>query len=175
MSDVATAIMNAAERHIRVGGYDAFSFRDLATEVGVKSSSVHYHFPTKEKLAASVIRRYSEQVSSYIDELEQRNLDPVQIMTDAFATTVRPNIRLCPCVVLGAAVYDLPEEVSAEVRAYYEMWFRRLEAMGLARERATVYMSSLLGGQLLAAVQDDPKAFDAAAREVLREHAAVAA
>ena len=38
-----------------------FSFRELAADVGVKSSSVHYHFPTKEALAAAVIRRWAER------------------------------------------------------------------------------------------------------------------
>src|SRR5437899_1576737 len=63
MSDVATAIMDAAERRIRLGGFNGFSFREIAADVGVKSSSVHYHFPTKEKLAAAVIHRYTDEVA----------------------------------------------------------------------------------------------------------------
>src|SRR3712207_8206920 len=43
----AERIMDAAERRIRAAGYGGFSFRELAAEVGVKSASVHHHFPTK--------------------------------------------------------------------------------------------------------------------------------
>jgi len=57
MSDVNTAILDAAEARMRLGGFNGFSFRD----VGVKSSSVHYHFPTKETLAAAVIHRYTDK------------------------------------------------------------------------------------------------------------------
>ena len=54
MSEAATEIMDAAERRMRIGGFNGFSFREIAADAGVKSSSVHYHFPTKEKLAAPV-------------------------------------------------------------------------------------------------------------------------
>ena len=63
MSDIKTAIMDAAERRMQLGGFGGFSFRELAADVGVKSSSVHYHFPTKEALAAAVIRRCAEETS----------------------------------------------------------------------------------------------------------------
>ena len=32
---------------MRRGGFHGFSFRDLAADVGIKSASVHYHFPIK--------------------------------------------------------------------------------------------------------------------------------
>ena len=46
-----------AEARIREGGYAGFSFRELATELGVKSASVHHHFRTKAKMATAVARR----------------------------------------------------------------------------------------------------------------------
>jgi TetR/AcrR family transcriptional repressor of nem operon len=30
---------------MRHAGYGGFSFRDLAAEIGIKSASVHHHFP----------------------------------------------------------------------------------------------------------------------------------
>ena len=54
-------ILDAAERAIRDRGYNAVSFRDLAAAVGVKSASVHHHFPTKADLGAAVARRYAER------------------------------------------------------------------------------------------------------------------
>jgi TetR/AcrR family transcriptional repressor of nem operon len=59
MSDVKAAIMDAAERRMQQGGFGGFSFREIAADVGIKSSSVHYHFPTKEDLAAAVIHRWA--------------------------------------------------------------------------------------------------------------------
>jgi TetR/AcrR family transcriptional repressor of nem operon len=61
MTEMRNAILDAAEARIRRGGYSGFSFREIAVDVGVKSSSVHYHFPTKEMLAAAVARRYTDR------------------------------------------------------------------------------------------------------------------
>jgi hypothetical protein len=46
--------MDLAEAHICKAGYGGFSFRDLATEIGIKSASVHHHFPTKASMAAAM-------------------------------------------------------------------------------------------------------------------------
>ena len=55
----AEEILEVAERHMRAGGFDAVSFRDIAAEVGIKSASVHYHFPQKADLGAAVVQRLS--------------------------------------------------------------------------------------------------------------------
>jgi AcrR family transcriptional regulator len=47
VNDTAERLMDLAEAHMRNGGYAGFSFRDLAAELGIKSASVHHHFPTK--------------------------------------------------------------------------------------------------------------------------------
>src|ERR1700737_89753 len=78
MSDVAAAIMDAAERRMRKGGFNGFSFREIAVDVGVKSSSVHYHFPTKENLAAAVIQRYTAQTADLIERELQKEPNPVK-------------------------------------------------------------------------------------------------
>jgi AcrR family transcriptional regulator len=61
VSGTAKRLMDLAEAHIRESGYAGFSFRNLAAEVGIKSASVHHHFPTKAKMAAAVARRYGER------------------------------------------------------------------------------------------------------------------
>ncbi|MBV8115808.1 MAG: helix-turn-helix transcriptional regulator [Silvibacterium sp.] len=175
MSDMANSIMDIAERQIRVGGYGAFSFRDIAAEVGIKSASIHYHFPTKENLTVAVLKRYTARVSDYIDELYESERDPVKLMAKAFGDPVHSADRLCPCINLGAAIGDVPAEVSKEVAAYYRMWVVKMEALGLKRQKATTVMAALVGAQLLARVFDDVKAYDDAAEEVVREHSQLAA
>lgn len=32
---------------VRQRGFNGFSYRDLAERVGVKTSSIHYHFPSR--------------------------------------------------------------------------------------------------------------------------------
>src|ERR1041384_5544610 len=102
MSDMTAAIMGAAERRIRRGGFNGFSFREIAADVGVKSSSVHYHFPTKEKLAAAVVHRYTDEVAELIDKELATGTDPIKVWTRAFRGTLHSEERMCPCAVLGA-------------------------------------------------------------------------
>ena len=61
MNETAERLMGLAEAHIRDAGYGGFSFRDLAAELGIKSASVHHHFPTKATMAAAVARRYGDR------------------------------------------------------------------------------------------------------------------
>lgn len=131
MSDVATAIMDAAERRIRLGGFNGFSFREIAVDVGIKSSSVHYHFPTKEKLAAAVIHRYTDEVAELIDRELTVEGDPVKVWTRAFRGTLHSEDHMCPATVLGAGSLDLPQEVAAEVKRFFKMCLDKLMAEGI--------------------------------------------
>src|ERR1700730_3531610 len=100
MKDVKTEIMDAAERRMQLGGFNGFSFREIAADVGVKRSSVHYHFPTKEALAAAVLRRYTEEVAEIIEHGFEAEKNPVKVWTRAFRGTMCSEDRICPCAVL---------------------------------------------------------------------------
>jgi TetR/AcrR family transcriptional repressor of nem operon len=164
MSDIKTAIMDAAERRIMAGGFGAFSFRDIAAEVGVKSSSVHYHFPTKEDLTAAVIRRYTETVSEYLDKQLAKNPDPVRVWTKALRNVVLSDARMCPCTVLGAAAQDLPEQVAAEVKRFFQMHKDKMTAAGLSPNKAAELLSTLTGAMLVANALGDRGEYDRATK-----------
>jgi TetR/AcrR family transcriptional repressor of nem operon len=173
MSDVASSIMDAAEKRMRLGGFGGFSFREIATDVGVKSSSVHYHFPTKENLAAAVVRRYTEEVAQYIDQEFEKNPDPVQVWTNAFRGTLIED-RMCPCTVLGAAALDLPSEVATEVKGFYKMCLDKLASEGLSPTSAAEVLSTLTGALVVANAVGDTSLYDRATRELLRQPGAPA-
>jgi TetR/AcrR family transcriptional repressor of nem operon len=173
MSDVKTKIMDAAERRIQLGGFGGFSFREIAADVGIKSSSVHYHFPTKEDLAAAVVRRWSEETSAYIDEELEKDPDPVRVWTNAFRGTAISDGHICPCTVLGAASQDLPPQVANEVKGFFKMCLDKLTAEGLPASDAAKFLSTITGALLIANALGDTAAYDRATSELMREpHAA---
>jgi TetR/AcrR family transcriptional repressor of nem operon len=175
MSEMKTAIMDAAERRIRAGGFGAFSFRDIAEEVGIKSSSVHYHFPTKEDLTAAVIRRYSDFVAQHLDRELEKNPDPVRVWTKALRAPVFSSDHMCPCTVLGAAAQDLPEAVAVEVKRFFKMHKDKLIAAGLSPNKALELLSTLVGATILANVSGDSAEYDRATKERLQKREPVAA
>src|SRR3954467_6151180 len=168
MSDIKTAILNAAERRMQFGGFGGFSFREIAADVGIKSSSVHYHFPTKENLAAAVIRRRAERTSGRIEERLEKNPDPVSVWTHAPPGTAVSEGHICPCTVLGAASQDLPPEVASEVKGFFKMCLEKLVAEGFTLNAATEFRSTLTGAPLLANPPGDTGALDRATKNLLR-------
>lgn len=167
MNDVAKEIINAAERRMRTGGFNGFSFREIAVDVGVKSSSVHYHFPTKEKLAAAVIHRYTDEVAEYIERELESETDPVKVWTRAFQGTLSEE-RMCPCVVLGAGAADLPAEVTVEVKRFFKMCLDKLRDGGLSDNDAAELLSTITGAMVVASALDDLSIYDRATTELLR-------
>jgi TetR/AcrR family transcriptional repressor of nem operon len=162
MNDAKKAILDAAEKRIQAGGFGGFSFRDIATDVGIKSSSVHYHFPTKEDLAAAVVRRWSECTSEAIDHAMQKEADPVRAWTKAFRGTAYSNAHMCPCTVLGAAARELPEQVANEVKLFFTMCQGKLVSQGLSPRRANEFLSTITGALVVANALRDPTQYDRA-------------
>jgi TetR/AcrR family transcriptional repressor of nem operon len=167
MSDVKTAIMDAAERRMQLGGFGGFSFREIAADVGIKSSSVHYHFPTKENLAAAVIRRWAEETSEFIDKELERDPDPIRAWTNAFRGTALSEGRMCPCTALGAASQDLPAEVAREVKDFFKMCSDKLVAEGLSPSNAAEVLSTITGALVVANALGDTAAYDRATSDLL--------
>ena len=166
MSDNKSAILDAAERRMQAGGFGGFSFREIGADTGIKSSSVHYHFPTKAHLAAAVIRRWSDRTSKNIDEAFQKDPDPVRVWTKALRRTVFSEAHMCPCTVLGASTHDLPDQVAAEVTRFFKMCQNKLVTQGLSPSRAMEFLSTLTGAMVVANALRDTSLYDRATKHL---------
>ncbi|WP_300555149.1 TetR/AcrR family transcriptional regulator [Maricaulis sp.] len=168
----AEKILDVAESLARHGGYGGFSFRDLASAVGIKSASVHYHFPTKEALGVAMTQRYNDR---FLDSLgDPRDSRSVAEKRQAFiagfrAALVEENL-MCLCGVLGAESASLPQPVAAAARGFFERtrdWLlEALEtdpALGDAKARevaALELVARLEGAMIMAQSLQDVSVFD---------------
>lgn len=159
MSGTVDAIMDATERRIREAGYNGFSFREIAADVGVKSASIHYHFPTKSALAAAVARRYNTRVVEAANAAVAAGQDVVQAWKEVFRRALDDGAKMCLCGSLGAAVGDLSPDVAHEVRRFFEAGIASLVSGGLTEGRATQVLATLEGAILMASAQRDPAIF----------------
>jgi TetR/AcrR family transcriptional repressor of nem operon len=162
VTDTVETILNVAERRIREAGYNGFSFRTVAAEVGVKGASVHYHFPSKDALAAAVARRYNERIAETVNQDVKAGTDVVQAWLDVFRAALADGARMCLCGALGATLGDLSPSVAEEVRRFFDLGLNSLMAGGLTRERATQVLATLEGAILMASVRGDVAIFDQA-------------
>ena len=166
------AILEAARKAAQSHGYGGLNFRDLAEQVGVKSASVHYHFPTKADLGAAVARRYWEDTAQVLETLLTDSPEPARALHDypgIFRVSLENDNRLCLCSFMAAEFDDLPEAVKTEVRAFADVnvaWLEKvLEAAGVdeagsAGPRAKAIFAAIAGAQLMARSRSDIAFFD---------------
>lgn len=166
MSGTAERLMDLAEAHIRDRGYAGFSFRDLAAEVGIKSASVHHHFPTKAKMAAAVAQRYAKRFLASVEaKPDESPEDAISAYRAAVRKTIEHDGRMCLCGILGAEAGALTPEVTAEVQSFFRRCIDdlagRVGGPG-ATARAHHVIATLEGGMILARAYGDIGAFDQA-------------
>lgn len=164
MSEMSEAILDVAEARMRSAGFDGVSFRDIAAEIGVKSASIHYHFPTKALLGAAVARRYRERFLERVEAEVSAGSDVVQAWSAGFRRALRQDGKMCLCGALGVTASGLPLEVGDEARKFFQAGLDRLAAGGLSAERSATVLATLEGAMLLATALRDPAIFDAATR-----------
>ena len=151
-------ILEQAEIRVREGGYNNFSFRELAKDVGIKSASVHYYFPTKEDLGAALAAKYTE---TFLDALgAPQNVDnshPIARYIEAFRHALTVDKKMCLCGLFGAEAAGLPGKVRFETSVFFERnidWLSAAYAAadGLeesAAQHAALRLVSLLEGAML--------------------------
>lgn len=161
MPSKRTDILDSAERRIRSFGYTGFSFRDVASDVGIKSASVHHHFPTKGDLAAEVAHRYSDR---FFEEVQ--SAETVTQWATAFRTALSQDGQLCLCGVLAANRDALPEGVALEARAFFETAIEALSKITGDVESATRTLSTLEGAMILARSMGDLSVYDTATKDL---------
>jgi TetR/AcrR family transcriptional regulator, transcriptional repressor for nem operon len=165
-------ILRAAEDMVRKGGYNSFSFRDVADAIGIKSSSVHYHFSTKADLGVAVAAYYTEMFLDALgnpDELITANKDPIQVYTKAFREALTKDERMCLCGLLGAEVNGLPPEVAAQTKVFFKRnieWLTQAHTLQSGRKgaknKALHTLALLEGAMIVSNVLGDIEAFDKA-------------
>src|SRR5258707_11592806 len=112
MNETAERLIDLAEARIREAGYRGFRFRDLAAEIGIKSASVHHHFPTKAGMAAAVARRYGDRFFEVVARRHDESGDDViAIYRSAFRSAIERDGRMCLNGVRGAEAGGLTPQV----------------------------------------------------------------
>ncbi len=171
----AADILETAERLARNGGYHGFSFRDIAAEVGIKSASVHYHFPTKADLGAAVARRYTERFLQALGDPADPKTAPRRLLARyaaAFRESLVEDRQMCLCGLFGAEVALLPVPVAAEVQGFFERSVEWLQVVlardgsggavdeAESRRRALTILAALQGAMIVARTLERVEIFD---------------
>jgi TetR/AcrR family transcriptional repressor of nem operon len=168
MADTLQKLLDAAENRMRLYGYHAVSFRDLADDLGIKSASVHYHFRQKEDLGAALVDRYAKRFFACLEDEVAKGQARRDAMTALYRAALVDDQKHCLCGLLAAEAAGLPAKVSAPMRAFFTQqvaW--AAEAWpdlppDQRKARAAAFIASMQGALLMATGLNDPTIFDEA-------------
>lgn len=175
-------ILDVAERLVQVRGFNAFSYADIAAELGLTKASLHHHFPSKAGLGEALIARYSERFADALRTIDAQ-IPAAPAKLDAYAglyADVLREGRMCLCGMLAAEYETLSAPVRDAVVAFLdenESWLERvlgqgrengsLRFSGPAKETARSIISGLEGAMLIARSYRAAARFESDARLLL--------
>lgn len=158
-------ILASAKDLILKVGYNAFSFTDISTPLGIKNAAIHYHFPGKEALGCAVIRQEHEKVIQWKDEVS--TLDPWKKLNKFFAIYDNNMVhnRICMVGSISSDLYAVPESMREYLHSMVvdiNQWLTELleegraagafQFNGPAEGKAAVVVTSLAAGLQIARV-----------------------
>jgi TetR/AcrR family transcriptional repressor of nem operon len=176
LSTTADDILACARSLIVAGGYNGFSYADIAGVVGIRKASIHHHFPSKVDLVRTLVARYREEAEAGIANFERQVSNPLEQLrfyTEYWEACIADaSAPFCVCALLASQLPVLPEEVGLEVRAHFRSlsaWLTsvlergarhgQLQLMGTPRAEAEAFMATVHGAMLSARAYGDPKIF----------------
>lgn len=175
MGDTKSKLLDAAGLLVQTRGYNGFSFHDLADQVGIRTASIHYHFPTKADLGQALVARYSRDFMTVLGPPDAGvPAERLRHYIGLFRTALADG-RMCLCGMVGAEVGGVPEEVGRSVRSFFQQnedWLAAVYKLQghshtVAIGRARLTLSALEGAMIIARTSGDNATFDDVAKLVL--------
>lgn len=178
MTDTINHLLDAAEQRIRTSGYHAVSFRDLAEDLGIKSSSVHYYFRQKEDLGVALVHRYTERFEAALARISRDStVRCLQEFCGLYRASLIANDTLCLCGMLGVESGGLPKPVVKAVQNFLQGNIDWVVAalpseIGLVERQgqAATLVAGLQGAMMMAVCMKDLDYFDQAVERLLQPY-----
>ena len=169
MSITREKIMELGETLIRTKGFNAFSYQDISSELGIKNAAIHYYFPSKESLGTSIVRTNIQRFEEMIENMHSRGFDEWQQLETFIKIYIKSHREQKLCIVgsLGPDFNTLNDTTKSELVRMTELilkWLSDTLAKGREKKlfaftedpqnRAMVIFSSLVASLQLARITD---------------------
>ncbi|MCF2869480.1 TetR/AcrR family transcriptional regulator [Octadecabacter sp. G9-8] len=163
MSDTRTRILDLANQLTQSRGFNGFSYLDLAAEIGIKNSSIHYHFKAKSDLALAMVEQHRKTTADSFAQLDHQFARPQDRLTAViqhFQADLRDG-KICLCGMMAAEFQSISVDVRRELALYFrgfQDWLsKQFSELGHQNppRAALQFLSALEGSLLLARLQGD--------------------
>ncbi|NOU19649.1 MAG: TetR/AcrR family transcriptional regulator [Bacteroidales bacterium] len=118
MSITREKIIELGEDLIRTQGYNAFSYQDISSKLGIKNAAVHYYFPSKENLGTSIVKTNIQRFEEMVDNMHSRGFDEwhqLEVFIKIYIKSHREQ-KLCIVGSLGPDFNTLNETTKVELK-----------------------------------------------------------
>jgi len=116
------SIISFADHFIRDKGFNAFSFNDISKSIGIKTASIHYHFPTKTDLAVAIIKDHTVKFNALKKELHDK---PPLIKMEGFLSfysKIKSDNKVCLVGSLATDLHSFDKKIKKELKAFAEIF-----------------------------------------------------
>jgi TetR/AcrR family transcriptional repressor of nem operon len=175
-------ILASALRLVQTRGFNAFSYADIAEEVGIRKASLHHHFPTKTDLGVALVELYTARMDGALLAIRASSV-PVDEKLAAYVGLYRNALetkRVCLGGMLASEALTLDEAVLPGLKHFFRRNVKWLTAIldegsanqifvlrGTATRHAHLFIATLQGALMLARAINDPQAFEQTASLLL--------
>lgn len=177
-SSTADDILACARSLIIAGGYNGFSYADIAEVVGIRKPSIHHHFPSKAELVKKLVEVHRSQTEDGVENLKRAipaPMDQLRAYVDHWKACIADtSAPFCVAALLASEMPILPEEVALQVRDYFRFlsgWLTSVMERGIAEGsftftnaphvEAEVLMATVHGAMLSARAYGNADVFGA--------------
>lgn len=177
-------ILDCAQGLAQSLGFNAFSYADIATELGIRKASIHYHFASKHDLEAELLARYRAGFITELNSIEANvvgSSNRLKRYTQLYLNTLKNN-RICLCGMMASDVGALPEELTPSLKSFFKEHVEWLEKVmnagkidgelsfsGSAQSQANVFLAALQGGLLIANAMGDEAVFSKLSQSIVAQ------
>jgi len=116
--DTREQIIQLADNLIREKGYNAFSFYDISKSVGIKTASVHYHFPAKADLGVAVIQQHINNLNFVKEKFNGKS--PLEKLEKFFSiySAIQNQNKVCLVGSLATDFNTLDKKVKNKLKLF---------------------------------------------------------
>ena len=183
--DTRGKILDVAQDLIQRFGLNAMSFQDLSDAVGIKKSSVHHHFPSKDLMANALLERYIGDFDVIVEKILSSRVSgktKLKRYCGLFVDTLEnsEHEKSCLCGMLAAEMFSLNDQGLALVQSFMagnvkhirEMIRAGVEDGSLGSKSdsagtAELVLATLEGGLMVARCDGGPKQLADVVRRLL--------
>lgn len=167
MSVTREKIMQLGEELILTKGFNAFSYQDISSELGIKNAAIHYYFPSKGNLGSSIVRNNIQRFEEMVENMLAHDFDEWQQLDTFLKIYLKSNRedKICLMGSLGPDFHTLNDNTQKELKKMTNLillWLSKLLEQGQkkglfffkgeAELKALQIISSMIGGLQIARI-----------------------